>query len=129
MALDKENSDRSYLFGRLLAIADIAELREYDKTETKRTTNAKKYWSVYAKRPSSTLELIRKRLNPYLEKKDIGLKEWCENLIADIVVEIEKTNGYNNKPLSEMYVLGYYCQRAELNTNNKKEKTEEEGNE
>jgi CRISPR-associated protein Csd1 len=69
MAYDPNEKDRSYLFGCLLAIADAAEYATYDDNDKKsRITNAKRYWSMFAKRPSSTWLIIYDRLLPYLKK-------------------------------------------------------------
>ncbi|MDO4556300.1 MAG: type I-C CRISPR-associated protein Cas8c/Csd1, partial [Lachnospiraceae bacterium] len=63
------NLDRSYLFGRLLAVADKAENDAYDLEDRgKRTTNAKRYWKRFSTNPGDTWQVIEEHLNPYLEK-------------------------------------------------------------
>src|SRR5699024_11585740 len=48
VALDYENKSRDYLFGRLLALADVLERRALPKEET-RTTNAIRYMNSFSK--------------------------------------------------------------------------------
>ena len=51
MALDKEETNRSYLYGRLLAVADRIEYRTYDEKDKARVTNAKRYMSTFRRDP------------------------------------------------------------------------------
>ena len=44
MALDKSAKDRSYLYGRLLAVADRIEYRHMMQKDNGRITNAKKIY-------------------------------------------------------------------------------------
>lgn len=41
VALDKKETDRNYLYGRLLAVADRIEYLTYDEKDNGRVTNAK----------------------------------------------------------------------------------------
>ncbi|MFP3361001.1 type I-C CRISPR-associated protein Cas8c/Csd1, partial [Planococcus sp. SIMBA_143] len=51
VALDQENNNRDYLFGRLLAVADVFERRALGKEE-KRATNAIRYMNSFAQQPA-----------------------------------------------------------------------------
>jgi CRISPR-associated protein Csd1 len=53
MALDYENTDRSYLFGRLLAVLEKAERSTFTREET-REPNAIRLQSAYVNHPMST---------------------------------------------------------------------------
>lgn len=53
--LDKTSTDRSYLFGRLLAVADKLERDTFDMGED-RVTNAKRLWNMFSVRPYYTWE-------------------------------------------------------------------------
>lgn len=64
LALDENNDDRSYLFGRLLAVADVLERRALGKEE-KRATNAIRYMNSFSKHPERTWRVIQESLQPY----------------------------------------------------------------
>lgn len=123
MALDVNNKDRSYLFGRLLAIADWAEYLTYERGE-KRETNAKRYMSFFSKRPAKTWEMIHEKLLPYLNKMPVGQRVKYENMIKE-VSSLFTTVDFNNDSLSELYLLGFYCQLDYMK--NKKDKNITEG--
>ena len=53
MKLDENCSERSYLFGRLLAVAEKIERSTYKKDET-RTTNAERYMPQLSRTPLRT---------------------------------------------------------------------------
>lgn len=61
MNIDKESTSRDNLFGRLLAVADAAEVSTYDASN-RRTTNARGYFNAFANRPSSGWQTIYSRL-------------------------------------------------------------------
>ena len=63
MALDKNCSDRSYLFGRLLAIADAIENSTYTD-EDRRETNAIRMQKVFTLRPMATWSALWDKLVP-----------------------------------------------------------------
>lgn len=146
--LDKENTDRSYLYGRLLAIGEKVEkdtyekrhaeaeiqdiAKEQDKNETngdngnKRLTNAERLWTVYTRRPATTWMLLEEKLMPYyakLAKTNKG--SYYRMLVSEIMNNLEPMAD-NNKKLSENFVLGYYHQRKDLYTKNKQILNEEE---
>lgn len=113
MSLNTKLQERSYLFGRLLAIADKAESQTYEKVDKGRMTNAKRYWSVFSKRPAKTWAIIQESLIPYLMKLGIGERKKYEALISQIIDQFME-GGFSNEPLSENYLLGYACQMEEL---------------
>lgn len=108
-------SDRSVLFGRLLAVYDYMEqLAMFERDENgkvleRRTTNAKRYWNAYSRRPARTLDTIKQNLLPYEKKlsdyKVMKFEEWSQ----EIMVHLD-TDTFVNTALSEMYLLGYYHQ-------------------
>ena len=51
VALDKKETDRNYLYGRLLAVADRIEYLTYDEKDSGRITNAKRYMNTFSQRP------------------------------------------------------------------------------
>ncbi len=124
MELDVNNRDRSYLFGRLLAVLEKVERITYDREE-KREPNAIRYQAVYVNHPMRTWETLEGLLKPYFQKLHPKTRDDYKRLIGEIVgnFEVEEPEKLNQK-LKETYLLGYYLQRAELNK--KKEEQQEE---
>jgi hypothetical protein len=69
MALDEARTERDYLYGRLLAIADVLEERTISKTEKNRPTNATRYIQQFSQRPFRTWKQIHESLVPYLMRQ------------------------------------------------------------
>ncbi|MEB9441861.1 type I-C CRISPR-associated protein Cas8c/Csd1 [Bacillus cereus] len=111
VVLDKENNDRDYLFGRLLAIADVLE-RNALNTSDQRATNARRYMNSFSQHPERTWRTIQGALQPYQAR--LGEKVWYYNKLIDEVGSKIKIEDFNNKPLSGKYLLGFYSQRHEL---------------
>ncbi|EJP85727.1 type I-C CRISPR-associated protein Cas8c/Csd1 [Bacillus cereus] len=111
LVLDKENNDRDYLFGRLLAIADVLERKSLD-TNNQRATNARRYMNSFSQRPERTWRTIQGALQPYQAR--LGEKVWYYNKLIDEVGSKINIEDFNNKPLSGRYLLGFYSQRHEL---------------
>lgn len=111
VALDSENNDRDYLFGRLLAIADVLERRALGSDET-RATNAIRYMNSFSKHPERTWATIQASLQPYQAR--LGTKVRYYNNLIDEVASRFTINNFNNRPLSGKYLLGFYSQRHEL---------------
>ena len=112
VALDTENNDRDYLFGRLLAIADVLERRALGSDET-RSTNAIRYMNTFSRHPARTWKIIQESLQPYQAR--LGTKALYLSRLMDEVASRIKIEDFNNKPLSGKYLLGFYSQRHELN--------------
>src|SRR5699024_10283874 len=75
--IDKDNNDRSYLLGRLLSVYHNIELSTYtskdlnagnEENYPQRLTNAEKFWSNYLDRPATTITILEKKTNTYLNK-------------------------------------------------------------
>ncbi|MBP3796367.1 MAG: type I-C CRISPR-associated protein Cas8c/Csd1 [Ruminococcus sp.] len=112
MAYDPICTDRSYLFGCLLAIADKAERDTYDKDE-KRITNARRYWNVFSSRPYQTWQIIEERLEPYLEKEPWIMTKYTKH-INEIMAKMDPTDYSDNSKLSPMYLIGFHHYNALL---------------
>ena len=131
MALEEDKKDRSYQFGRLLAVMEQIEKSSYDSTDT-RETNAIRLQQKFVQRPLYTAEKVIEKLNaayfPQLNRKSPGLKISYEKLIGEIMEKISQFSEDEwNKPLSETYLLGYYLQKNALFTKKLgKEKSEVE---
>lgn len=124
MAYDPNETDRSYLFGCLLAIADAAEYASYDDADKgKRVTNAKRYWSMFAKRPSTTWKLIENQLRVYMIKLG-GKSIYFEKMLNEVMGKLPLEAFSDNSPLTSAYLLGYHHYNAVIYKDHKK--TEEE---
>lgn len=124
MAYDPNETDRSYLFGCLLAIADAAEYASYDDADKgKRVTNAKRYWSMFAKRPSTTWKLIENQLRVYMIKLG-GKSIYFEKMLNAVMERFALEDFSDDRPLTSAYLLGYHHYNAEIYKDHKK--TEEE---
>ena len=126
MALNKESTDRDYLFGRLLAAAhNLEEYVNYKSGNGGRETNAMKFWSVYAQKPARTYQTIRERLQSYISKLSSGSRNYYLELAEEIFDKLSETDSFNNEPLKENYLLGYYSQMEEFRNSKKSVNNEE----
>jgi len=123
MAYDPNEKDRSYLFGCLLAIADAAEYATYDDNDKKsRITNAKRYWSMFAKRPFTTWATIEKQVRVYMTKLG-GKSIHYEKMLNSVMGNFKLNEFSDDSPLTSAYLLGYHHYNAEIYNS---KKTEEE---
>ncbi|MBW7571494.1 type I-C CRISPR-associated protein Cas8c/Csd1 [Caproiciproducens faecalis] len=126
MALDHEDTDRSYLFGRLLAVLEKTERSAFTVGET-RETNAIRLQSAYVNHPMSTWRILEDKLNPYFQRINPGSRKYYKDLISEITEKIVVSNAdMLNRPLEERYLIGYYLQRAELNASRSKDENKKE---
>ena len=117
MALEPEKRDRSYQFGRLLAVLEKAERDTYDKEE-KRETNAIRLQPMFVRRPGTTAKTVLEQVkNAYYPRLSVKSRNFYEILIGQIMEQIsERTEEPYDAPLTETYLLGYYLQRNALYT-------------
>ena len=127
MALEPEKRDRSYQYGRLLAVMEKAEKDAYREVET-RETNAIRMQSVFVQRPGYATKIIIDQLkNAYYPRLNPGQRNYYEKLIGEIMQVISEFDGEEfNKPLSETYILGYYLQKNDFYTKKGTKEEEEE---
>jgi CRISPR-associated protein Csd1 len=110
MSLDEKQSDRSYIFGRLLAIAQQIEEYALYTTGEKRDTNAERLMHQFKIHPYKTWGIITDKLKPYMTRlgsKGISLKE----LMTKVNSLLPYEEFISKKKLEDSYILGYYCQR------------------
>lgn len=126
LALEPERKDRSYQWGRLLAVMEKAEQDTYDPTE-KRETNAIRMQSVFVKRPGYTTAMVMQQLkSAYYPKLKGNWRDgtYYDRLIGEIMEQISQFGAESyNAPLTESYLLGYYLQKNAFYT--RKENNEE----
>lgn len=128
VALDLECTNRDYLFGRLLAVADWAEYRTYDNDQS-RETNAQRYMSAFSQRPLRTWKVIEGKVIPYLPK----LKPWERKKYTKIIEEIYDKftvdSFDSDESLGGLYLLGFHSQSLALKYSPNKEQENKEDNE
>lgn len=127
MALDKNCSDRSYLFGRLLAIADAIENNTYTD-EDRRETNAIRMQKAFTLRPMTTWSALWDKLRPYnkrLAQSKPGLYRYYHSVIDDILNRLSPFDPTLNHKLDDIYLLGYSHQRAYRTEKSDSQETEE----
>ena len=112
MALETNNRERAYLFGRLLAYAEQAESLALKKSEENRQTNAVRRMHQFSKRPASTWRLLDEQLVYYYGKLD-DRGSWFKSQIDAVMAMFDRTE-FDDRPLDDVYLLGYHSQLAEL---------------
>lgn len=126
MTLDKAKQDRSYQFGRLLAVYEKIERDTYDEKET-REPQAIRMQAAYMDHPMRTAMYLKRSIDYYLSKQRIpGLRMWYRSLIDQIMSVIAEFNDADlDKPLTGSFLLGYSLQRIDLVAKKNKELEEE----
>lgn len=126
-ALDKKN--RSFQYGRLLAAMERLEEDYYFKTQEGRQTNAIKYMSEFKRRPFTVFERVNQHLQlAYLGRVEPWQAARYKRLVGEIVgILREFPEEELNRPLEDIYLMGYELQRnAFFTKNDTDDNTEEE---
>lgn len=124
MTLDTSSTDRDYLFGRLLGVAEVLERNELKRRDEKRATNAMRYFNAFSQRPARTWMTIRRQLHPY-QVRPTEQTGYYNKIIQEIESTI-KSEDMNNNALGPLFLLGYSSQIQDFYT--KKEQKEEKKN-
>lgn len=120
--LDKKEIDRSYLFGRLLAIYEKTEAFTYNKDD-ERITNAEKLWSSYLNKPATMSMRLSDLIKPYdfklhANEKTREIRNILKREAGDVIELIGENYKFNgvetNKPLNSGFLFGYQAQIKEL---------------
>jgi CRISPR-associated protein Csd1 len=128
MSLDPERTTRSYLYGRLLAVADVLEQAALSREEN-RPTNAARMMQRFSTRPYDTWPTIYQRLEPYIRKlkrDKPGLLHRYDSELDAIKNLFQPSDFISDAKLDGEYLLGYHCQRASLYTKKANESDAEE---
>lgn len=134
--LNRENTDRSYLFGRLLASFEYLEESTFGEKDG-RSTNAEKMWTSYTNKPATMMLRLRNLMKPYERKLERSDKPLKRAAFFNATREIhEATNmlheSYDmdsvevNRPLDYGFIFGYEAQRQAFYSGKNKEVTETE---
>lgn len=119
LELDVGRTDRDYLYGRLLSVAEKLErtaLYKADKQDT-RSTNAIRLMSAFQIKPYSTWGQLYNQLIPY--KNQLNGAGYYQTLIDSIMILFKEGEYENNSPLSPLYLLGYSAQNRAFMANKK----------
>lgn len=128
MSLDPERTTRSYLYGRLLAVADVLEQAALSREEN-RPTNAARMMQRFSTRPYDTWPTIYQRLEPYIRKlkrDKPGLLHRYDTELDAIKNLFQPSDFISDAKLDGEYLLGYHCQRTSLYTKKANESDAEE---
>lgn len=115
MAIEPNRENRSYQFGRLLAVMEKIERDTFD-VEVKREPNAIRLQSLFIQRPGYASKVIMDQLkNAYYPRLNPGSRVYYDSLIGQIMEMLSHFGESEyNRSLDESYLLGYYLQRNEL---------------
>lgn len=113
--LNRDNKDRSYNYGRLLAILETEENHYYFKKHKNvdRLTNAERLRESFVRTPQRTLKVLLERITPYEAALHIADRTKYKDLIDECIQNLNE-NDMNNQSLNENWILGYSHQRAEI---------------
>lgn len=130
--LDRENNDRSYLFGRLLAVLDQIEAATYAVDgENRRITNAQKFWTSYTSHPATMMQTLIEKTKNYertLSNSKPGLFHKLEKEKGEIINLLSmylSDQKELNKSLDYQFIFGYYAEMQFIFTKSKKNESEE----
>ena len=134
-ALDKR--DRSFPYGRLLAAMERVEEDYYynkkkgngkEDGQENRQTNAIKYMSEFRRRPFSVYERVNRHLQlAYLGRVEPWQAARYKRLVGEIVgILREFPEEELNRPLEDIYLMGYELQRNAFFTKNQTDDNMEE---
>ena len=122
MELDRENKDRSYCYGRLLAVYEKIERSTY-KPDEFREPNATRLQNSYVQHPVSTWLVLQQKVHPYFEDLKPATREFYRSEIGAILRVME--NADKNESLGYLFGIGYFLEREELKKKNSKHTQEE----
>lgn len=114
--LDNNSTNRSYIYGRLLAVANrIEELALALAQEPRRPTNAFKYMQRFTQNPSQVWMMMRTQSLPPYQKRLISkvppLESAYMRLIQDIEAMLASEDDFStDKRLEPEFLLGYDLQ-------------------
>lgn len=129
MALETERTDRDYLYGRLLAVAEYLEEKALYLAGENRMTNAARLMQRFSDQPFQTWLNIEMALDSYktrLQSKRPSKLFFLKNLMDEIHSKFLPGDYEKEGRLSGLYLLGYHCQRLELVQKNDNEENETE---
>lgn len=131
MELDETCTRRDYLYGRLLAVAEVAESVALNKKEGNdtRITNARRYFTAFVNQPYRTWNVIRQRLEPYLSGMPKTRRNYYCTMIDEITSQFDHTAFMDNSKLEPEYLHAYSCQLQKISADKKHKNQNDSNNE
>ena len=113
MSIDLSRTDRDYLYGRLLGAADkLEEYALHKKDDSRLVTAAIRYMQTFSMRPFTTWGTIHDALIPYRQKVKGCFADQEIQAIKNQFASVESYN--DDSPLTGLYLIGYYHERAHI---------------
>ena len=127
MEWELDRKDRSFQFGRLLAVMERVEEDYYRSINEDRQTSAIKSLSSFKQTPWSVFERVNEHLSQaYLPRVKPWQRDRYKRLTGEITAMLSSCSKKDlNAPLDPFYLIGYELQRNEF-FNHKPETTENE---
>ncbi len=129
MSLEEDRKSRSYLFGRLLAVAERIEGYSLYLAKETRDTSAERLMQRFADHPAETWRTIELALRPYMQRlqsiRPKPLYVW-KRLLDDIVNRFQGDDFARPGRLDAEFLLGYHCQRSALRWDDSKSEGKDE---
>lgn len=116
VGLDRTCTDRSYLYGRLTAVADKMESDTFERGEV-RQTNAKRYMSAMLGAPFKTWAYLEERVLPYtakIIKQNPQFYSRYEKELGEIHALFNMEEYASNDRLDAKFFMGFYCQKQDF---------------
>ena len=112
MVLDPERKTRDYLYGRLLAVADVLESEALKSANEERQTTAMRFMQRFSEFPYSTWKDIELALNPYLSR--LGPKAiYYEKKLDEIMSFFDPEEFTDNSKQKGEFLLAFHSEKAE----------------
>ncbi len=113
MGLLREETDRSYLYGRLMALYHKLESDTFTEDEKgKRVTNTERLMAMMVRNPAKTIVILEEKIRPYWKKSLV--RKIYEEERQEIYKLFNKDEFKDTHKLSELYLLGYNTELADL---------------
>ena len=123
LILEENRTDRGYLYGRLLAVADriesAARHKQGNVKDDARPTNAVRYMTAFAQHPFRTWKILWDQLNPYIQQ--LNGANWYLNQVGVIMANFCQGEYESDRSLDGSYLMGYFLQRLSLQPKQVKE--------
>ena len=116
VGLDRTCVDRSYLFGRLVAVADKMESDTFERGEV-RQTNAKRFMSAMISAPFKTWTYLEERILPYTAKIMKQSPRYYARYEKELgeIHSLFSLEDYTSKDrLDARFFMGFYCQKQDF---------------
>lgn len=125
MSLERDRTTRSYLYGRLLAVADVLEQAALRSASENRDTNASRFMQRFASHPYETWMNIYLSLDPYIRRLRANaprLLHLYESELDSIKNLFKVGEFIDDSKLEGEFLLAYHCQRSSLYTKKEADK-------